>query len=159
MKCQHTVPDWHRYVKSGGSIFPIFAACRLLVQEDEQTADPRRIACTYWGRQQECPLFEGSRGAANAESRVAERSAPKDVPVATDTIWPVRAPGTKDGMRLVLIGLGVLSTALLLLTVGVGIRTLGQKVGPRGYLCLVLVAATVSVLTHVLVTLRTWAGR
>ncbi len=79
--------------------------------------------------------------------------------MAVDTVWPVRAPGTKDGMRLVLIGLGALSTALMLVTVGVGLSVLSGKTSPAGYLRLVLVAATVSVVTHGLATLRTWAGR
>jgi hypothetical protein len=62
-------------------------------------------------------------------------------------------------MRLVLIGLGVLSTALLLLTAGVGLSVLGGKTSPAYFLHLVVVAATVSVATHVLATLWTWARR
>jgi hypothetical protein len=62
-------------------------------------------------------------------------------------------------MRLVLIWLGVLSAMLMLLTVGIGFRVLLGKVGPADYLHLVLAAGTMSVVTHVLATLRTWAGR
>ena len=159
MRCRHTVPDWHRYVNPAGATFPIFAACRLLVKEGEEARDPRSIACTYWGHQRDCPLFEGSGGPARMESKVAERPTSKDVPVAMGMLWPVRTPGTKDGMRFILMWLGALSTALLLLVVGVGLSSLGQKTSPAGYARLVLVAATVSVVTHVLVTLRTWAGR
>ncbi len=159
MQCRHTVPDWHRYVDSAGEAFPIFAGCRLLVKEGEQTRDPRSIACTYWGHQRECPLFEGPGRTVRTESNPPERPGCGDVPMAVDTVWPVRAPGTKDGMRLVLIGLGALSTALMLVTVGVGLSVLSGKTSPAGYLRLVLVAATVSVVTHGLATLRTWAGR
>ena len=106
MQCRHTVPDWHRYVDPAGDAAPIFAACRLLVKEGEPARDPRSIACTYWGHQRDCPLFEGAGGAARTEPRAAERRASRDVPVAMDAVWPVRAPGARDGMRLVLIGLG-----------------------------------------------------
>ncbi len=159
MQCRHTVPDWHRYVDPTADALPIFAACRLLVKEGEQTRDPRRIACTYWGHQRECPLFEASGGTASMQSRAAERHASKDVPVAVDTVWPVRVPGTKDGMRLVLIGLGALSTALMILTAAFGLSVLGGRTSAAGYLRLVLVAVAVSVVTHVVATLRTWAGR
>jgi hypothetical protein len=60
-------------------------------------------------------------------------------------------------MRIVLIGLGALSTALMLLTVGVGL--LAGATSPVGFQRFVLAAVTVSVVTHVLSTLRTWAGR
>jgi hypothetical protein len=62
-------------------------------------------------------------------------------------------------MRLVLIGLGALSIILMLLTVGVGLAVLHGKRSPAGYLHLVWVAATVSIATHVLATLRAWARR
>jgi hypothetical protein len=62
-------------------------------------------------------------------------------------------------MRLVMIGLGVLSTILMLLTVGVGLSILGGKSTLAGYLYLTLAAATVSIMTHVLATLRAWARR
>jgi hypothetical protein len=159
MQCRHTVPDWHRYVDPAGDAAPIFAACRLLVKEGEPARDPRSIACTYWGHQRDCPLFEGAGGAARTEPRAAERRASRDVPVAMGAVWPVRAPGARDGMRLVLIGLGALSIILMLLTVGVGLAVLHGKRSPAGYLHLVWVAATVSIATHVLATLRAWARR
>lgn len=159
MQCRHTVPDWHRYVDPAGDAAPIFAACRLLVKEGQPTRDPRSIACTYWGHQRDCPLFEGAGGAARTEPRIAEGCASRDVPVAMDAIWPVRAPGARDGMRLVLIGLGSASIILMLLTVGVGLAVLRGEWSPAGYLRLVSVAAAISIATHVLATLRTWARR
>jgi hypothetical protein len=159
MQCRHTVPDWHRYVDPAGDAAPIFAACRLLVKEGEPARDPRNIGCTYWGHQRDCPLYEGPGVAAGTQPRGAERPASRDVPVVMNTVWPVRAPGAKDGTRLVLIGLGVLSTGLLFLTVGVGLAVLGGKTSPAGFLRLVVVAATVSIVTHVLATLRAWARR
>ena len=159
MQCRHTVPDWHRYVDPAGDAVPIFAGCRLLVKESEPARDPRSIACAYWGHQRDCPLFDGRGAPARPQPRGAERPAAKDVPMVTEAVWPVRAPGARDGMRLVMIGLGVLSTALMLLTVGVGLSILGGKSTLAGYLHLTLAAATVSIVTHVLATLRTWARR
>jgi hypothetical protein len=159
MQCRHTVPDWHRFVDPAGDALPLFAACRLRVKEGERAVDPRSIACTYWGHQRECPLFEGPGGAIRTESSPPERPASRDVLVAVDTVWPVRAPGARDSMRLVLIGLGTLSTALLLLMVGVGFGLLGGKTSPASYQRFMLAGVTVSVVTHVLATLRTWAGR
>ena len=159
MQCRHTVPDWHLYVDPAGDAVPIFAACRLLVREGELARDPHSIACGYWGHQRDCPLFDGPGAAARALPRGAERSASRDVPVATDTLWPVRASGSRDGMRLVLIGLGVVSTALMLFTAGVGLTILAGKTTPASYRHLVVVTVSVSVVTHVLATLRTWARR
>jgi hypothetical protein len=157
MQCRHTVPDWHRFVDPAGDALPLFAACRLRVKEGERALDPRSIACTYWGHQRECPLFEGPDKSVRAESSSLEPSASRDVPVAMGTVWPVRGPGARDSMRIVLIGLGALSTALMLLTVGVGL--LAGATSPVGFQRFVLAAVTVSVVTHVLSTLRTWAGR
>lgn len=159
MRCRHTVPDWHRYVDPAADALPIFAGCRLLVKGSERARDPRSIACTFWGHQGDCPLFEGPGTGAKTEPGGAERSASKDTPVAVDAIWPVRVPGSTDGMRFVLIGLGVISTILMLLTAGIGLSVLRGKIGLVDYLHLVLVAAVMSVVTHVLATLRTWAGR
>lgn len=60
MLCRHTVPDWHRYVRPTGVATPIFAGCRLLVKEGEPAEDPRTVACKFWGRQRDCPFFEGA---------------------------------------------------------------------------------------------------
>jgi len=62
--CVHTVPDWARYVRAPDEGPPILAACRLLVKEREPADDARTIACGYWGRQAECPLYEGPGGSA-----------------------------------------------------------------------------------------------
>jgi hypothetical protein len=159
MQCRHTVPDWHRYVDPAADPAPIFAACRLLVKAEAPARDPRSIACTYWGHQRDCPLFEGAGGAAGMEPRAAERPASRDVPVAMEAVWPVRPPGARDGMRLVLIGLGAVSIVLMLLTVGVGFAVLRGESRHAGYLHLVWVAAMASIATHVLATLRAWARR
>ena len=76
-----------------------------------------------------------------------------------EAVWPVRQPGAKDGMRLVMIGLGALSTALLAWSVGAGLAFLSGKGAPAAYLHVTLGAATLSIVTHVLATLRTWARR
>lgn len=159
MQCRHTVPDWHRYVDPEGDAAPIFAACRLLAREGERVRDPRSIACAYWGRQRDCPLFEGPGARAGKPAEGAGRSPSTDVPVAVESVWPIRGPGAKDGMRLVLIGLGVVSTALMLWTAGVGLSILGGKGVPASFVPGTLVAVTVSIITHVLATLRTWARR
>ncbi len=159
MDCRHTVPDWHRYVRPTGDALPIFAACRLLVKEGEQAGDPRSIACAYWGRQRECPLYDGPGGAARDQAGPIRRPAYPEVPVDPEQVWPVRVPGTTDRMRLVIIGLGVLSTALLGWMVPIGLSVLNGQAIPAGYVPLTLAGATVSIVTHVLATLRTWARR
>jgi hypothetical protein len=152
MQCRHTVPDWHRYVNPAADAVPIFAGCRLLVKEGEPASDPRGIACAYWGHQRDCPLYDGpgarARGSAGWPPRVSA-----EVPVAPEAVWPVRTPGAKDGMRLVLIGLGVLSTALLLWTALRGQATL------LAHPHVIVTAASVSIVTHVVATLRTWGRR
>jgi hypothetical protein len=62
-------------------------------------------------------------------------------------------------MRLVMIGLGVLSTALLAWSVGAGLSVLSGKAASPAYPHVTLAAATLSIVTHVLATLRTWARR
>ncbi len=76
-----------------------------------------------------------------------------------EQVWPVRVPGTTDRMRLVIIGLGVLSTALLGWMVPIGLSVLNGQAMPAGYVPLTLAGAIVSIVTHVLATLRTWARR
>jgi hypothetical protein len=159
MQCRHTVPDWHRYVNPTGNAQPIFAGCRLLVKEGEAASDPRSIACAYWGHQRDCPLYDGPGAPARAPGGVAGRSPSSDAPVRPEAVWPVRAPGAKDGMRLVMIGLGVLSTGLLAWSVGAGLSVLSGKAASPAYLHVTLAAATLSIVTHVLATLRTWARR
>jgi hypothetical protein len=62
-------------------------------------------------------------------------------------------------MRLVVIGLGVVSTALLGWLVFIGLSVLNGQAVPASYLPVTLAGATVSIVTHVLATLRTWARR
>jgi hypothetical protein len=159
MQCRHTVPDWHRYVDPAADVVPILAACRLLVKEGEPARDPRGIACSYWGHQRDCPLFEGPGAVTRRQASSSERPAARDLPAGTEAMWPVRAPGATDGMRLVMLGLGVTSTALMLVTVAVGLTAQSGKGFPIGYLRLILVAGTLSIVTHVLAVLRTWARR
>jgi hypothetical protein len=159
MLCRHTVPDWHRYVDAGAETVPIFAACRLLVKEGEPARDPRSIGCAYWGRQRECPLYEGPGGRIGSRSGEGERRAAADVAVAPDAVWPVRPPGAQDGWRWLRPGLEAASVALLL---GAGVGAVGVLQGKApgaGYAVLVLAAAGVSIVTLVLGRLRTWARR
>ncbi len=68
--CRHTEPDWARHVRDPDAGVPLFAACRLLLKDGEPVDDPRTIACGFWGRQSECPLYEGpGRAAAVAPFR------------------------------------------------------------------------------------------
>jgi hypothetical protein len=159
MQCRYTVPDWHRYVNPAADAVPIMAACRLLVKEGEPASDPRSIACAYWGHQRDCPLYDGPGARANPARDVGARTPGGEVPVAVDTVWPVRTPGAKDGMRQLMIGMGILSTALLVWTGFLGLSVLNGRAVPAAYLHLTLAAAAVSVLTHVLATLRTWVQR
>ncbi len=159
MQCRHTVPDWHRYVNPVEDAVPIFAGCRLLVKEGESASDPRSIACAYWGHQRDCPLYDGPGAPARAFMGGAACSPSTDVPVAADAVWPVRTSGAKDMMRRVLIGLGVLSTALLVWMGFLGLSVLNGKAVPFPYPHLTVAAAAVSIVTHVLATLRTWGRR
>lgn len=159
MQCRHTVPDWHRYVDPTTDAPPILAACRLLVKEGERASVPRSIACGYWGHQRDCPLYDGPGAAANSRTGRIAWPASTDVPVSAAAVWPVRTPAATDGMRVLIIGLGVLSIALLLWAALLGLSVLSGKATPAGHLQLILVAATVSILTHILVTLRMWARR
>jgi len=162
MLCRHTVPDWHRYVEAAADSAPIFAACRLLVKEGELARSARAIGCAYWGRQRECPLYEGPGeriiGQERGQERRASQPPPTDVPVAAESVWPVRPPGTRDAWPWVLLGLEVASVALLLGTAigAIGILQ-GRAPGP-GYAGLVLAAAGVSISALVLGRLRIWAS-
>jgi len=159
MDCRHTVPDWHRYVRPTEDAVPIFAACRLLVKEGEAAGDPRSIACAYWGRQRECPLYDGPGLRAMGQADPIRRPASPEVPVDPEAVWPVRVPGMTDRMRLVMIGLGVLSTALLGWMVSIGLSVLNGQAMPASYVPVTLAVATVSIVTHVLTALKTWARR
>jgi len=157
MQCRHTVPDWHRYVDPTGEGPPIFAACRLLVREGEQSPDPRAIACGYWGHQQDCPLYEGP--GALARPNEAARPASADVPVALGTVWPVRPPTAQDGMRIVVMALGGVSIVLLVWAAVVWLSLMRGTAAPASFVVVASAAAVVSIVTHALATLRVWARR
>lgn len=163
MRCRHTVPDWHRFVDSAADAPPIFAACRLLVREGERVSDPRTIACSYWRHQPDCPVYDGPEGRAEGlspdQTRPISRTISADVPLVGEEPWPVRPPGTTDGMRRILIGLGLLSVALLIWTGVVGLSVLRGTATPAHLLAVTSVAVTVSIATHILATLRAWARR
>ena len=158
MRCRHTVADWHRYLAAGEDARPIFAACRLLVKEGERATDSRSIACAYWGRQRECPLYDGP------ESSPSGRPSPTgtvaaDVRVEPESIWPVRRPGTTDGQRVLFMAFGGLSVVLLgWAVVLTGAVLLGRQVR-LDYLIVTLVGGSVSLVTHVLTLLRLWVRR
>lgn len=159
MPCRYTVPDWHRYVKPMADAPPIVAACRLLVREGELAGDPRSIACTYWGHQPDCPVYDGPGARGQGAARPAAPPEAGDVAVAVDAVWPVRAPMARDSMRWILTGLGLLSIALLLWTLVLGVAVARGTAIVGDLIPVALVAATVSLLTHILATLRAWARR
>jgi hypothetical protein len=158
MLCRHTVPDWHRYVDTATDAAPIYAACRLLVKEGELASSPQAIGCAYWGRQRECPLYEGPGGRIVGREGRVPRPAPTEEPVAVETVWPVRAPGARDAWRWLLPGIEAASVALLLATAIGAIGILQGRAPGVGYGGLVLVAAVVSISALVLGRLRTWAN-
>jgi hypothetical protein len=159
MQCRHTVADWHRYLDPAGVSLPIMAACRLLVKDGEQARDPRGIACAYWGRQRQCPMYEGP-GATGAPQAVAEGSgAAQDAPVAVSAVWPVRGPHVSDGLRVLVGGLTLLSLGLLGWTVAFGLAIMGGYVDVAGFAMLAVMTASISMATHILAALVAWAGR
>ena len=100
MKCQHTVADWARYVRAPGEAAPVFAACRLLVKAGEPVDDPRTIACGYWGRQPECPLYEGPRGpAAQAAAAIPPASPLPEVPLTAPQLAAARLTADSHAPR------------------------------------------------------------
>jgi hypothetical protein len=132
MRCRHTVPDWHRYVAAGEGARPIFAACRLLVKEEERARDPQSVACSYWGRQWVCPLYDGPEPRPASQLIRATAPAAADVPVALESVWPVRPPDAMDWQRILLLVLGGLSVVLL----GFGgvLGSVGARRAPAGQL-------------------------
>jgi len=151
MYCRHTVPDWHRYTEANPAS-PIFAGCRLLIQAGERSSDPRAIACTFWGRQTECPLYDGPGKRAPANRLPA--SPAQDEPLPAEAVWPVRPPGARDWGRNSLIAVVLLSIGLLLWA-GLSVRS-----GWSGATRIVLgIAVGVSVTAHLLTLLRLWARR
>lgn len=158
MRCRHTVPDWHRYVAVGEDARPIYAACRLLVKEGEHAADPQSIGCAYWGRQRECPLYDGPESSPGARPSPT-RAVTADVPVAPESIWPVRQPGATDGQRILLLVFGGLSVVLLGWLVVLSVASLAGKPVRLDYLIVALVGGSLSLVTHILTLLRLWVRR
>lgn len=159
MRCRHTVPDWHRYVTAGESAGAIFAACRLLVKEGERVADARGIACAYWGRQRDCPLYDGPETPTEPRLGVAPAGSTGDVPLGPEPVWPVLGPGETDTQRLLLLVLGGLSVAVLGFAVVANLPALGGATSSTGYLSVLLIAGTLSLATHILTLLRLWVRR
>jgi hypothetical protein len=160
MRCRHTVPDWHRFVTADREGMAILAGCRLLVKEGEQAGDPRTIACAYWGRQRECPLYDGPEGRAQGpapdHSGIPRQT---DDPVAVSSVWPVRPPGSVDSQRVVLMVLALLAIALLGWAVTLGTPALAESRIPVVAVIIGGAAIVISVATHVLTLLRLWVGR
>ena len=163
MRCRHTVPDWHRYVAPAAEAPPIFSACRLLIREGERTSDPRSIACSYWGHQSDCPVYDGPLAQVDVlpsgRPQLASRRVFRDVPLGDEAAWPVRPPGADDGKRRLVICLGLLSVALLTWTAILGLAVIRGTASLSHFLSVTLVAGAVSVGTHVLATLRIWGRR
>lgn len=158
MRCRHTVPDWHRYVVAGEVTRPVLAACRLLIKDGEPAADARTIACSFWGRQRECPMYDGPEARPTGDSSPTGK-AEADTPVASGDIWPVRQPSATDGQRVVLMVLGGLSMALLAWAGVLGALVLLGRPVQRGFLVVALAGSAVSVATHFLMVLRLWVKR
>jgi hypothetical protein len=158
MDCRHTVPDWHRYVAPEGVTSPIMAGCRLLVKDGEPARDVRAIACAYWGRQRQCPMYEGPDARREALSP-GTRSAPEETPLAGESAWPVRGPHAADGFRALLIALRLLAAALLCWSLGLGLLALFAGGAGRRVAVAAVVAAGVSLVTLGLEALTAWAGR
>jgi hypothetical protein len=159
MQCRHTVPEWHRYADPETASLPIFAACRLLLTEGERGRDAQSIGCGYWGRQRECPLYEGPGGRLELAPPPRREDGSRGTPVAGVTVWPVRNPDAADGFRRLVSGLGLLSIALLSWSLVLGGLMLGGLAEGRGFAGIAVVAAGVSLVTHLLAALRAWAGR
>lgn len=158
MRCRHTVPDWHRYVAAGEVTRPVLAACRLLIKEGDPAADARTIACAFWGRQRECPLYDGPESSASKGSGPTRRMG-TDVPVVSGHVWPVRQPGAADGQRVLLMVLGGLSIALLGWAAVLGAQVLLERPAQRGFLIAALIGGAVSAATHFLMLLGLWVRR
>jgi hypothetical protein len=163
MRCRHTVPDWQKYVVSVTDTPPIFAACRLLLREGERASDSRAIACSYWRHQLDCPVYDGpevrTEGSTGEQPLPIRPVASTEVPLAGEEPWPVRPPGALDGMRLIVIGLGLLSVALLVCAGVVALSVVRGTATPSWLVAVAMAAATVSIATHILTMLRAWAGR
>jgi hypothetical protein len=158
MRCRHTVPDWHRYVAAGEVTRPVLAACRLLIKEGEPAADARTIACSFWGRQSECPFYDGPERKPTGASSLTQ-CAGTDAPVACEHVWPVRQPGAADGQRVLLMVLAGFSIALLGWAAVLSAAVLLGRPVRNDVPIITLAGSVVSVLTLFLMVLRLWVKR
>jgi hypothetical protein len=149
MRCRHTVAEWHRFTAADAVAMPIFAACRLLIKDGDRVADPRTIACSYWGHQEDCPVYDGPGKRLDPCLGETRSSVSTDGP----------APGDTDGPRLLLIGLSVVSVALLIWAAALGLMARGGGGMPERFWIIAAIAAIVSIVTHVLAFLRIRARR
>jgi hypothetical protein len=159
MRCRHTVPDWHRFVAAGEGALPIFAACRLLTKEGDRVGDPRSIACSYWGHQEDCPLYDGPGKRLVGRPDLPPTLASADEPAPAEDVWPVRSPGAPDGPRVLLLALSTLSVALLTWAAVLGLTAQGGTWMPESFRIVATTGVAVSIVTHILALLRIWARR
>ena len=90
-RCRHTVPDWTQYVRAPEEGAAIFAACGLLVKDGEQVDDSRTVACGFWGRQPDCPLYVGPGAPAPRAAAAAPSEPPSpEVPVTARQVAAAR---------------------------------------------------------------------
>ena len=83
----------------------------------------------------------------------------RTVPVALESIWPVRQPGATDGQRVLLLVFGGLSVVLLGWVVVLSLAALAGKPVRLDYLIVALVGGSLSLVTHILTLLRLWVRR
>ena len=159
MRCRHTVAEWHRFTAADAVAMPIFAACRLLIKDGDRVVDPRTIACSDWGHQEDCPVYDGPRKRVDRCLGEPRSVVSTDEPVPVEAVWPVPSPGGTDGPRVLLIGLSVLSVALLIWAAALGLTARGGGGMPDNFWIIAAIAATVSIVTHVLAFLRIWTRR
>jgi hypothetical protein len=98
-------------------------------------------------------LYEGP------ESRPSQTLPSADVPVAPQSVWPVRPPDATDGQRVLLMVLGGLSVVLLGCAVVLGVAALLGGSVRIDYVVVTLVGGSVSLVTHCLTLLRLWVRR
>jgi hypothetical protein len=158
MRCRHTVAEWHRFTAADAAAVPIFAACRLLIKDGDRVGDPRTIACNYWGHQEDCPVYDGPGKHVDRCLDEPRSGVFTDEPTPGEAGRPVRSSGDTDRPRVLLIGLSVLSVALLIWAAALGLTARGGGM-PEDFWIIAAIAATVSIVTHVLAFLRIWARR
>lgn len=99
MKCRHTVPDWARHVRAPDEVPPIFAACALLVKAGEPADDPRIIACGFWGRQPECPVYEGPGASVRPAAEAVSEPLAAELPLTPRQMAAARLTADDSARR------------------------------------------------------------